>query len=251
VSNSPVPPPNHTDLYRFVGLPVFLLILGAGVTGLVTGRISLEVFLVLLGISIVGIALMAHLLKWYRFTMVHALISAMAALLVSWLFFGYVLWPKPTPYVNPLRSKATKWDMARDLQWWRVATSPQHPNCQIAIVRYPETYSQDYASDFKEILDVAGWKYTPDHIVVDGSLEKGIAVRTVKTGTSGAISGPSEECASFLDTRIRNDMHGRYGGDFSTVLQWRTLSEASDFLKQCPSGSGCVEVTFGNEDTTR
>ena len=35
------------------------------------------------------------------------------------------------------------------------------------------------------------------------------------------------------------------------VLQWLTQSEASDFLKQCPPDTGCVEVTFGNEDTAQ
>ena len=175
----------------------FLLILGAGLTGFATGRISLVVFLGLLGISIVGLALMVHFLRWYRFTTLHGLIGTIIALAAGWIITAYVLWPQPTPYINPLHSEATKWNMAKALHWLTVATSPQHTNCQIAIVRYPETYSQDYASDFKEILYVAGWKYIPDHIVVDGSLEKGITVRTVKTGTSGAISGPSEECASF------------------------------------------------------
>jgi hypothetical protein len=139
VSTSPDPQPNHTELCGRIGIPFFIVILSAGLGGLVTGRTP-GVILALIGLA--GLALMAHLLKWHRFTILHGLISAMTALVASWILLAYVLWPQPTTYVNPLHSETTKWNMAKDLHWW--ATSPQHPNCQIAIVRYPETYSQDY-----------------------------------------------------------------------------------------------------------
>jgi hypothetical protein len=243
VSTSTDPPPNYTWLYDRVGISAFLIILGAGVTGFATGRISLGVFLGILGISIVGIALMVHLLKWYRFTTLHFFISAIIALLAGWIITAYVLWPKPTIYVNPIHTEATKWNMAKNLQWWRVATSPQHPNCQIAIVRYPETYSQDYASDFKEILDVAGWKYTRDHIVVDGTLQNGITMR------GNHDDHLSKTCAEELDSRIQNDGRSRSG--MGIYLEWPSPADLSDFIKHCPPEVGCVEVTFGNEDTTR
>ena len=83
MSTLPVPPPNHTELYGRIGIPLSIAILSAGLTGFATGRISLEVFLVLLGMGIVGLVAMVHLLKWYRFTKLHGLISAITALLVS------------------------------------------------------------------------------------------------------------------------------------------------------------------------
>jgi hypothetical protein len=95
VSTSPVAPPNYTELYGRVGIPVFIAILSAGLAGFASGRISLGVFLVLLGIGIVGLIVMIHLLKWYRFTYLHGFISAMTALLVSWAFLAYVIWTRP------------------------------------------------------------------------------------------------------------------------------------------------------------
>jgi hypothetical protein len=244
VSDPPAPPPNGTELYGRVGIPVSIAILSAGLAGFLTGRISYEVSLVVCGVGLIGIALMVHLLGWHRFTTLHGLISAVSALLVSWIFIAYLLWPHPTPYVNPLHNEVTKWNMTRNLVAWSTQSNPQNPTCEIAIVRYPETYSEDYAGDFKEIIDAARWKFIPDHIVVDGSLRKGISVRGLYDNL------PSHACAQFLDTRISNDWHTRSGGT-STNLEWAAASELSDFLKNCPSGLGCVEVTFGNEDNNR
>jgi hypothetical protein len=154
-------------------------------------------------------------------------------------------------YVNPLHDNDTKWKVTQDLRLWSLRSTPypHSPDCLISIVRYPETYSEDFAADFKVVLDVVGRKYT-EHLA-DGTLPKGITVRAVKNGPATVNNGPSEECASVLSTRIQSDAHGRRGGDYGIVLQWLTQSEASDFLKQCPHDVGCVEVTFGNEDTTR
>jgi hypothetical protein len=92
----PQPPPNHTELYGKVGIPVSVGILFAGLNGFATGRISLEAFLSLLGIGIVGIIWMVHLLRWHIFTILHGLLSALAALLVTLISLGYVIWTRPT-----------------------------------------------------------------------------------------------------------------------------------------------------------
>ena len=42
---------------------------------------------------------MVHLLKWYRFTTLHILISTVIALLVSWAFLAYVIWTKPNEVI--------------------------------------------------------------------------------------------------------------------------------------------------------
>ncbi len=152
--------------------------------------------------------------------------------------------PVATPYVNPLHYKDTKWKVAQGLRLWSARTDPPpNPECQITIIRYPETYSEDYAADFKEILDVVGWKYT-EHLA-DGTLAKGISIRAFNKDEQGRT------CASVLNNRLQNDGRTRSGSSLGNNLQWLTEFEASDFLKHCPSGVGCVEITFGNEDTSR
>ena len=94
--------------------------------------------------------------------------------------------PVAAPYVNPLHDKDTKWKVTQGLRLWSLRNDPHSPECQITIIRYPETYSEDYAADFKEILDVVGWKYT-EHLV-DGTLRKGISVRAIHDITNVRIS---------------------------------------------------------------
>jgi hypothetical protein len=152
--------------------------------------------------------------------------------------------PPAAPYVNPLHYEDVKWRITRGLRLWSTRSDPPSLECQIAIIRYPETYAEDYAGDFKEILKVAGWKYT-EHLA-DGTLPKGISAR------ANHDNAPSKACTEELTNMIQNDGRTRSGNSIgNTNLQWPALSELSDFLKFCPSGVGCVEVSFGNEDTTR
>jgi hypothetical protein len=115
-------------------------------------------------------------------------------------------------------------------------------NCRITIIRYPETYAEDYAADFKQILDVIGWKY--DEHFAQGTLEKGLTIHVINA------PGPSKDCASALSTRLNNaDLRTRIGGS-PNILPYNLLeSEAPAYLTNCPAG--CMEVDFGNEDTSR
>ena len=106
MSDPSAPPPNHTELYGRVGIPVSIAIVSAGLGGLATGRISPGVSFLLLGIGSVGLAVMAHLLEWYRFTKLHGLISAITALLVSSAFLSYVIWVTPKEIAEDIE-KAT------------------------------------------------------------------------------------------------------------------------------------------------
>jgi hypothetical protein len=164
--------------------------------------------------------------------------------IVSQLDIYWLLWPKPTLYVNQLHSDFAKLKITKDLLDWNSHNDPQHPKCRVAIVRYPETYPEDYAADLKEILDTVEWKYTPDHIVVDGTLPKGITIR------GNRAEDPSNRCAEELNSRIRVYGQSRGGGSISNQdPEWPAPSDLPDFLKHCPSGLGCVEADFGNEDT--
>jgi hypothetical protein len=241
VSASPVPQPNHTELYGRVGIPLSIGILIAGLTAFATGRISLGVFLGFLCIGFVGLMVMVYLLEWHRFTTLDALISAVTALLVSWVL-AYVLWPQPTPYINPLHTEVTKWNMTRNLVAWSVDSNTKHPNCDINIINYSETYPEKYAADFEEILETVRWNHSER--VSKVNLPNGISIWRIPHNQ------PSKDCADELNDRINTDGRTRSGGTNNYVAEL-TDSEAHDRLQSCSPGVGCVEVTFGNEDTTR
>jgi hypothetical protein len=144
------------------------------------------------------------------------------------------------PYVNPLHDPLSKWKIVQGLRS-AILRSGLSANCHITIIRYPETYAEDYAADFKEILDVIGWKY--DEHFAQGTLEKGLTIRAIDA------PGLSKECAQALSTRLSNDMRTRtvsspYIGPYNLLE-----ADAPAYLKDCPAG--CIEVDFGNEDTSR
>src|ERR1700730_3467 len=145
-----------------------------------------------------------------------------------------------SPYVNPLHEKTTKWQIVQGLRM-EILRNNVNAGCKIIVVRYPEAYSEDYAADFKEILDVIGWKY--DERFADRTLEKGLSVRMI------GAPGPSMECGTALALRLHNDMRTRSGSSPNIGPMPLLETEAPDYLRNCPTG--CVEVDFGNEDTTR
>jgi hypothetical protein len=115
-------------------------------------------------------------------------------------------------------------------------------NCRITIVRYPETYAEDYAADFKEVLNVIGWKC--DEHFAQGTLEKSLTIRAINA------PGQSRECALALSARLHNaDMRTRRGNSADIIALNLGESEAPAYLRNCPDG--CIEVDFGNEDTSR
>jgi hypothetical protein len=146
-----------------------------------------------------------------------------------------------TPYVNPLHDWLSKWQIVLGIRM-AILHSGLSANCQITIVRYPETYAEDYAADFKQILDVIGWKY--DEHFAQGTLQKELTIHAV------VAPGPSNECASALSERLNNaDMRTCKGNPPNIVVFNLLESKAPSYLRNCPDG--CIEVDFGNEDTSR
>ena len=143
----------------------------------------------------------------------------------------------PPPYVNPVHDDAVKWKIAAGIRT-SISRNSLSANCHITIVRLPVTYPEDYAADFKEILDVIGWKY--DERFATSTIEKGISLRVLNS------SPQSKDCATAMGARVQNDGHSRLGGSVQARVQHLTPDEAPDYLKNCPAG--CFEVDFGNDD---
>jgi hypothetical protein len=174
--------------------------------------------------------------------------SIVAAILAFLL--GLLLWPyvqarqlpfvgtplsSAPPYVKPLH------DMANRLSILRGSLDA---DCKITIIRLPELYAEDYAADFKEILDVVGWKY--DERLSTAAVKKGISIRALDTPPASKV------CAETINQVTGNWERARNGDALAlrgTRLQWLAENEAPDYLKDCPSG--CVEVDFGNVDAAR
>jgi hypothetical protein len=265
----------NVTLYSLVGL-FFVTATGTGAL-LYDSHPWFGGFAALFGVAGLGITII--LLIRYRPKTFHALIVAIAAFIATLVFLSYVTVTRPTAedlriekqraddveaqletartaaaaaYVNPLHDNGTKWKVTQGLRLWSfrsTAADPHSPDCQISIIRYPETYTEVYAADFKEIMDVGGWKYT-EHIA-DGTLPKGISFRGLKSRPLTTRSDPSEECTAVLFNRIYADGRTRSGSHMNNDFKLLTPAEASDFLNHCSPGVGCVEVNFGNEDTTQ
>jgi hypothetical protein len=144
------------------------------------------------------------------------------------------------PYVNPLRDKITKWQIAHGLREG-ILKGQISPNCKVVIVRLQETYAEDYAADLKEILDVAGLKYE-EHFATS-SINKGL---TIRASNSPSIS---RECGEALSGMTRT--HGRTpkGIGVNADFEWLTEKDVQGYLKQSACSSDCIEVDFGNEET--
>jgi hypothetical protein len=142
------------------------------------------------------------------------------------------------PYVNPLHEELTKWRIAASIRT-QVLRSDLSADCKITVVRLPVTFAEDYAADFKEIINVAGWKY--DEHFATGTIDKGISIRAISS------DAPSKRCAQALSMGLRiNGRTQTTGNTLRVPEHWLTEAEAPDYLKQC--ASGCVEVDFGNDD---
>jgi hypothetical protein len=142
------------------------------------------------------------------------------------------------PHVNPLSEELTKWRIAASIRT-QVLRSDLSADCKITVVRLPVTFAEDCAADFKEIMNVAGWKY--DEHFATGTIDKGISIRAISSDAT------SKRCAQALSTGLRISGRTRTTGNTLRVPEhWLTEPEAPDYLKQC--AYGCVEVDIGNDD---
>jgi hypothetical protein len=140
-------------------------------------------------------------------------------------------------------SRCMTWQIVRGLRL-SILRGSLDADCKITIIRLPELYAEDYAADFKEILDVVGWKY--DERLSTAAVKKGISIRALDTPPASKV------CAETINQVTGNWGRARNGDALAlrgTRLQWLAENEAPDYLKDCPSG--CVEVDFGNVDAAR
>jgi hypothetical protein len=144
------------------------------------------------------------------------------------------------PYVNPIHTATSKWGLSSGLRS-AIIHSNLPADCRITITRLPVTYAEDLAADLKSALDVVGWKY--DEHLATTTVDKEVSIRALDG------QGPTRECAMALTSRLQNDGRTRTGGSYNNGIRWLIESEAPDFLKHC--ASACIEVTIGNEDTSR
>jgi hypothetical protein len=142
--------------------------------------------------------------------------------------------------VNPIHSAASKWGISSGIRS-SIILGNLPADCRVTITRLPVTYAEDLAADLKSALDVIGWKY--DEHLATTTVDKEIVVRVLDGNAQ------STECAVALASRLQNDGHTRTNGSYNTTTWHLVVSEAPDFLKHCTSA--CIEVTIGNEDTSR
>jgi hypothetical protein len=204
-------------------------------------------------VGMVGLTIML-IFRWWlldRFKTLSggSILAAFLVLLVVVVLSPYVeqrVWPFIAPsrsdtttsaFSNPLREDTVKWKIAESIRSATIA-GQLSAHCHVTIVRLQEPYAEDYASDFRRILDVINWKF--DERFAARPVDKGLTVR----GVADEIQ--SNACARTLAGGIQNDAHTRNGGTFDP-LRWTSSSDAPDYLKQCPEG--CIEVDFGNNDS--
>ncbi len=144
----------------------------------------------------------------------------------------------PAAFVNPLHEDAVKWRIAEGIRSATIGGALSE-HCHATIVSLQDQYAQDYAADFRKILDVINWKY--NERFATSPVDRGITVR----GVAGEIQ--SMACAITLANQLRTYGHTRTGSSLGNVLRWISTSDVPDYLKDCPQGL-CIEVDFGNDD---
>jgi hypothetical protein len=157
--------------------------------------------------------------------------------------------PKPPPFSNPFHEDLVKWKIVEGIRT-SILRGGLSPDCHVIIVRLQQTYAEDFSADFKRILDVIGWKY--DEIFATKTIEKEVTVHSIdynQTPELRAEPAPGMPCADALSARIQNEARSRHGNSFGAVSRRDPITEASGYLRNC--GRLCLEVDFGNEDTTR
>jgi hypothetical protein len=160
------------------------------------------------------------------------------ATVVAWAPL-YTATSSAEPFVNPLHEDRVKWKIAEGVRSATIA-GMLSTQCHATIVSLQDPYAQDYAADFKRILDVINWKY--DGRFAAGPIDRGISV--------GALADQvqSRACAITLARQLSAYLRNRYGAPLNVVLKFTTTDEAPGYLKQCPEGL-CIEVNFGNDDS--
>jgi hypothetical protein len=148
------------------------------------------------------------------------------------------------PFVSPIHEKSQKWDFASGIRS-SIIRSGLSADCHVTIVRLQVPFAEDSAADFKEILNVIGWKF--DEKFAASTIDRDITVRAIYDAQPGAASkpGPSRACAEALSARLRNVAKRRSGSTINAPERWLSEAEAPEYLKGCLWG--CVEVDFGNE----
>ncbi len=139
--------------------------------------------------------------------------------------------PKPPAFVNPFHEPPAKWQVAELLRHQLKNEIGLSTDCRIIIVQTPTSYAEDFAADFKRILDVVDWKY--ESRLATAPVDKGISVR------ANNDDAKSTQCANALAngirSHVRNDPH-----------RWFGRTDVPENLRARPSG--CIEIGFGIEE---
>jgi hypothetical protein len=158
-------------------------------------------------------------------------------------YHGVPLPSSTASFVDPLHEDIVKWQIAERVRSATIAGLLSQ-NCHVTIVSLQEPHAQDYATDFRRILDVINWKY--DARFASGPVDRGISVLAIVNEIQ------SRACAIYLAAPIMNSAHTKDGNSLGNILRWVSSSDAPDYLKSCLSTQngqgGCLEVDFGHDD---
>lgn len=163
-----------------------------------------------------------------------------APVLIAPLISGTAPVPPPTSFVNPLYEDAVKWRIAEGIRRATIAGNLS-AQCHVTVITVQEQQAQDYAADFKKILEVINWKY--DERFATAPIPRGISIR----GVSEQIQ--SRACAVTLAAQLITYPRTRSGASLKPdILRWTSSPDAPDYLRECPQGL-CIEASFGNDDS--
>jgi hypothetical protein len=138
-------------IYGGIGGAAFSTVLGIGLVGIFYEHEPIAGTAMSL-IGLAGLSAMIFLLKGHRLTVIH---TAIAALIATWVFLGYVLWfgPHPTPAPTG-RVWATLTSNEKTLLTLAIKVIPKRERFRVICLT---TDCKDLATDFMGAFHDAGW----------------------------------------------------------------------------------------------
>lgn len=136
--------------------------------------------------------------------------------------------PTAQPSLNPLHNDASRWRLVHGLS---LDTPLIKGVCVAHIHHYQVPYSESFADDLKQVLDVVGWKTYQSVFLT--KFPQGVSIRV-----RDEISG---RCAE----RLRSRLDGiRIAVPMIETVPQEIAPTSPDFSWYCP---GCFEIRIGNE----
>jgi hypothetical protein len=135
---------------------------------------------------------------------------------------------------NPLHSDGIKWKLTSGLAFV-IHDKEIIKKCKIIINKEQTPYSETYAQDLKDILNVLNWQF--DEMVSDSPLPRGLSITAVN-------QQPAQECAQMFSQRLSSDLKW-HGAPLAVQVRWAMPNNIPSHLFTC--GGGCVEIEIGND----